>query len=314
MSVLRLAPACKDYVWGGDRLVREYNKRIIGDRLAESWELSCHPAGESIIADGEAAGMGLGKYLKKRKPHVLGTNCMRYGHFPIMVKLIDACENLSVQVHPPDSYALSHEGQYGKAEAWYVVDARPGAFLYCGLAREVSEEEFLCHVQDHTLQELLNPVEVQKGDVLFIEPGTIHAIGKGILVAEIQQSSSLTYRLYDYGRPDNQGRLRPLQIDKALAVAARKPPERRKSSVPHLVECRYFTVDKLYLDGGRMNCLKGTVGEDSFLHLLVLEGEGSIVCEGKQLRFRKGDSILFTADSGAYEITGACEGLMTYIP
>lgn len=314
MPVLRLIPAYKDYIWGGQRLVREYHKQYDGVRLAESWELSCHPDGKSVIAEGDGAGMELSEYLKRKNPGGLGTNCSRFKDFPILVKLIDADEDLSVQVHPSDSYALKHEGQYGKTEAWYVMDARPGAVVYCGLTREVTEEELQAHIENQTLMELLHPLDARRGDVVLVEPGTIHAIGGGILVAEIQQNSNLTYRMYDYGRMDGEGRKRPLQLDKALAVADRKPTFRGAGSAPHLAQCRYFTIDKLYLDGYRMRSMKGSVGEDTFQHLMVLEGEGEVICGGSRIYFSKGDSLLFTAGSGAYEISGNCEGLLTFIP
>ena len=194
MSVLKLKPSCKDYLWGGHRLVEEYGKEYDGEILAETWELSCHPDGPSTIVNGAYAGKTLEEYIEAEGKEVLGTNCRRFRDFPILTKFIDAKQDLSIQVHPDNRYALKNEGQYGKTEMWYVVDAGKEAFLYYGFKKEVSKEEFARRIQEDTLLEVLNAVPVQKGDVLFIESGTIHAIGKDILIAEIQQNSNVTYR------------------------------------------------------------------------------------------------------------------------
>ena len=188
MSVLKLKPSCKDYLWGGHRLVDEYGKDYDGDILAETWELSCHPDGPSRIVNGSYAGMTLEEYIEAAGKEVLGTNCRRFRDFPILIKFIDAKQNLSIQVHPDNRYALKNEGQYGKTEMWYVMDAGKDAFLYYGFKQEISKEEFARRIQEDTLLEVLNAVPVQKGDVLFIESGTIHAIGEDILIAEIQQN------------------------------------------------------------------------------------------------------------------------------
>ena len=206
MSILKLKPACKDYLWGGHRLVDEFHVDYDGPVCAEAWELSCHPDGPSVIENGPFAGKTLAEYIKAKGQQVLGTHCRRFREFPILTKFIDAKDNLSIQVHPGNRYALSHEGQYGKTEMWYVIDAEPGAFLYYGFKKEISKEEFRERIENNTLLEVLNAVPVKKGDALFIESGTIHAIGKGILIAEIQQNSNVTYRVYDYGRVGKIGR------------------------------------------------------------------------------------------------------------
>jgi len=185
MAVLKLKPACKDYLWGGTRLMKEFGKAFAGERLAETWELSCHPDGPSIVENGPYAGSTLNEYILMEGRKVTGTKSCQYEQFPILIKFIDAREDLSIQVHPGDSFALEHEGQYGKTEMWYIVDCEEGAGLYYGFSREVSAEEFAQRIENKTLLEVLNKVEVQKGDVLFIEPGTIHAIGAGNVIAEI---------------------------------------------------------------------------------------------------------------------------------
>lgn len=313
MAVLKLVPTCKDYLWGGHRLVEEYGKKYDGEVLAESWELSCHPDGPSRIANGVYAGKTLKEYIEKEGKEVLGTHCRRFRDFPILIKFIDAKDNLSIQVHPDNRYALKNEGQYGKTEMWYVMDAGKEAFLYYGFKQEVSLGEFEKRIKEDTLLEVLNAVPVKKGDVLFIESGTIHAIGKDILIAEIQQNSNVTYRVYDYGRVGKDGQKRDLHIEKALAVTNRVPILKDGSSYPHVADCDYFTVDKLNLDGKVMRGMEGYASEESFVSILVLDGKGFITSEGEKLEFTKGDSLFISAGSGEYRITGTCDALVTTI-
>ena len=208
MAVLKLQAPTKDYLWGGNRLVDEFGKRPAGDVTAESWELSCYPGCESVIENGEFAGKTLTDYINEKGKNVLGKNCEKFRDFPILIKLIDARKDLSLQVHPSDDYALKKEGQYGKTEMWYIIDAKDNAFLYYGFKREISKEEFRKRIENQTLTEVLNAYPVSKGDVVFIEADTLHAIGEGILLAEIQENSDITYRVYDYGRRDKNGNLR----------------------------------------------------------------------------------------------------------
>ena len=171
MSILKLKPSCKDYLWGGHRLAEEYGVEYDGDILAEAWELSCHPDGPSYITNGKYAGKTLEEFIEAEGKEVLGTHCRRFRDFPILTKFIDAKQNLSIQVHPNNRYALKNEGQYGKTEMWYIMDAEPGAFLYYGFKEEISKEEFAKRIEEDTLLDVLNAVPVQKGDVLFIESG-----------------------------------------------------------------------------------------------------------------------------------------------
>ena len=313
MAVLKLTPSYKDYLWGGNKLKSDFHKTFDGDVLAESWELSCHVDGKSIVAEGPFAGKSLQEYVEWEGKKVLGKNCMQFQNFPILIKFIDAKDNLSIQVHPSDEYALSNEGQYGKTEMWYVVDCSEEAFLYYGFKEQIDLDEFERRIQEDTLLEVLKEVPVKKGDVFFIEAGTIHAIGKDIVIAEIQQNSNVTYRVYDYGRVGLDGKKRDLHIEKALAVTNRDPKVRVESFEPHLGTCKYFTVDKMILDGRFMQKMTGKVDGDSFLHILILEGYGSIVSDG-ETKFSKGDSILLTAATGEFEISGCCEALLTTIP
>lgn len=313
MSILKLKPSCKDYIWGGQRLAKEYGKECGGDVLAESWELSCHPDGPSTIINGVHAGKTLRQYIEEQGKTVLGEHCERFEDFPILIKFIDAADNLSIQVHPDNRYALQNEGQYGKTEMWYVMDAGEDAFLYYGFRKEINREEFEKRIKEDTLLEALNAVPVRKGDVFFIESGTIHAIGKDILIAEIQQNSNVTYRVYDYGRVGKDGKKRELHIDKALAVTNRAPIVKDSSNYPHVADCDYFTVDKLNLDGKVMKKMEGFVSEASFESVLILDGAGVISNQGESLSYQKGDSFFLPAGSALYQIEGACDALITTI-
>lgn len=313
MKLEKLSPAFKDYLWGGTKLRDVYGKPCDFDKVAESWELSTHPAGESTIAGGEYDGLPLSQYFEKAGKEVLGKNAQAFENFPVLIKFIDAKDPLSIQVHPSDEYALQVEGEYGKTEMWYVMDADEGAFLYHGFEKEISREEFAKRIEEDTLLEVLHKVPVHKGDVLFIEAGTIHAIGKGILVAEIQQNSNVTYRVYDYGRIGKDGKRRELHVDKALDVTKRAPVVKDASHYPHIADCDYFTVDKLNLNGGTMETMSGYVSDASFLSFLVLDGEGTITCGEETVDYKKGDSIFLPAGSGAYTVKGMCDALITTI-
>lgn len=311
MAIVKLRPSCKDYLWGGQKLKKDFHKEYEGDILAETWELSCHKDGPSYIADGEYAGATLEEYIVMEGKKILGRHAGKFHQFPILIKFIDAAQDLSVQVHPCDEFALKNEHQYGKMEMWYVVDCEEGASLYYGFSREVSKEELKERIRNKTLLEVLNKVYVQKGDVMFIEPGTIHAIGKGCVIAEIQQNSNVTYRVYDYGRKDKDGRERDLHIEKALQVTNLVPIRRRKTFEPHLAECEYFTVDKLVLDGSVMRSMSGVLDKSTFVSVLAVAGEGQVHAGNETVAFRKGDSVFLTADTGNYEIEGKCEALIT---
>lgn len=205
MHPLILIPTIKDYIWGGIKLREEFGKESKLEKLAESWELSCHKDGESVIANGEYKGRTLSEYLAE-KPQAKGENCKKFENFPVLIKLIDARDNLSVQVHPDNEYAQRVEGEYGKTEMWYIVDCEDNAELIYGFKEEITKDEFRYAIENNTLLEKTNSVSVKKGDVFFIKSGTLHAIGKGILIAEIQQNSNTTYRVYDYGRIGADGK------------------------------------------------------------------------------------------------------------
>ena len=294
MNILKLTPSCKDYLWGGSRLRSDFGIKSDLNPLAEAWVLSCHPDGPSYLADGTT----LADYVTAH-PGCLGTDCEKFEQFPILTKFIDAKNNLSIQVHPSNEYALEHEHQYGKTEMWYVLDCEPGAFLYYGFDHEISREELEERIRNNTLTEVLNAVPVKKGDCLFIPSGTLHAIRKGIVVAEIQQNSNVTYRIYDYGRKGADGKPRQLHIPQALDVTERKPPVAHDFH-GHLAQCDYFTVDAV--EGS----FKDICDDVSFTSLLILEGEGTLTetATGESLPIRKGESLFVPAGTGAYTVSG----------
>ena len=300
MEIFKLIPAYKDNLWGGTKLKTEWNKKTDLPVVAESWELSCHDAGLSVIENGTFAGKTLKSVLT---PAMLGKNAAHFPFFPVLIKLIDAKDNLSVQVHPSDDYALKNEGEYGKTEMWYVVDAEPGAGLYCGLKQDLTEAEFRKKIADKTLVEALQFFPVKPGDAFFIPSGTVHAIGAGVTICEIQQNSNLTYRVYDYGRVDKKtGKERELHVEKALKVADltvyrdRIVPKEERAGVSLLASCNYFTVRRLAQPAAGAV----TADENSFLSLTALSGAGTIA----GLPYRKGDTFFLPAGFGKAEITG----------
>ena len=308
---VKLTPAFKDYLWGGERLKTEFYKQTDLTPLAESWELSAHKDGQSVVAEGACAGMTLTAYLDAMGKDALGTACEKYDYFPLLIKLIDAKGDLSVQVHPSDAYALEHEGEYGKTEMWYILDCEEGAALYYGFREDTTREEYESAIKEGRLTDILNRVPVKRGDVFFIPAGTVHAIGAGILICEIQQNSNTTYRVYDYNRRDKDGNLRPLHVEKALAVSdLRKSPA--LPAIPEgedvlLSECGYFEVRRLRFGGN------GTVtaAPESFTALTVTEGEGTLSDGENTLSFRKGDTLFIPAQQASFTVTGACEMILS---
>lgn len=298
METIKLTPACKDYLWGGEKLRQDYGIQSQLHPLAEAWVLSCHPDGPSVVATGPLAGKTLPEYIQEKGPGCLGAGCEKFTDFPILAKFIDAKGDLSIQVHPSNEYALAHEHQFGKTEMWYVLDCEPGATLYYGFQHQISREEFQQRIQNNTLTEVLNAVPVEKGDLFFIPAGTLHAIRKGIVVAEIQQNSNVTYRIYDYGRVGTDGKPRQLHIQQALEVTQRTPPQPDPDFHGHLAQCPYFTVDVME---GRftLDC-----GPESFVSVLVLEGTGALWEGDESMSLRKGESLFIPAGAGQCRLEG----------
>ncbi|WP_028520803.1 type I phosphomannose isomerase catalytic subunit [Ruminococcus flavefaciens] len=317
MRPFYLKAPVKDYIWGGTRLRTLFGKEG-GERLAESWELSCHPDGECYISGGEFDGMKLSDFVKEH-PEAVGYGFKSGDSFPVLVKLIDAKNDLSVQVHPDDEYAHKYENDNGKTEMWYVIDAAPDSELIYGFNEELSKEDFRKAIEDNTLMEKLRRVPVKQGDVFFIEPGTLHAIGKGILIAEIQQSSNVTYRVYDYGRLGADGKPRPLHIEKALEVTNTKPldPERPVYGLELdgvvtqlLADCKYFNVNRHRL----IKELELYADKNSFAHVLMIGGSGGeLVADNYRLELTMGSSVFVPAGTGAFAIKGNCDVIVTTI-
>lgn len=307
MAILKLKPHCVDAIWGGDRLRRDYGIEYDGPNLAEAWMLSCHPDGPSQIENGEYSGQTLTEYIRREGRQVLGDFGMMFSTFPILIKYIDAKQDLSIQVHPSNYYAIEHEGQPGKTEMWYILDAEPDAYLYLGFECEITSEEFASRIADDTLYEVLHKQYIQKGECYFIPPGTIHAIGKGVLVAEIQQNSNVTYRVCDYGRLGADGKPRTLHVEQAKAVTKLCPANMEFDFGKHMVRCGYFTVDD------KIGTQDGICGDESFTSILVLDGNGSIRCQKEEVLIKKGESIFLPARSGRYKITGNCHYLCTQV-
>ena len=308
---MKLEAPLKDYLWGGTRLKDEYGKKTNLDKVAESWELACHKDGKSKIVNGEAAGLFLEDWLAGQDKSVLGTNAASFPYFPLLIKLIDAKGDLSVQVHPDNDYAMRVEGEYGKTEMWYIVDCEPGASLLYGFKEKISKEEFERRIADNTLLEVCNRVPVKKSDVFFIDSGTLHAIGKGILICEIQQNSNTTYRIYDYGRVGKDGKPRELHVKKAIDVTKLEPPTKPTTALAKidiipgldmklLAECEYFTAYHATLKGEAS--LKA--GSESFQTFTVLSGSLKLTSGDTVLDFYKGESVFIPAGLGIYTLTG----------
>lgn len=311
LEPMLLKPVGKDYLWGGTRLRGEYNKKIDMTPLAETWECSVHPDGPSTIANGHHKGRTLDEVLKEH-PEYTGRKAIN-GELPVLVKFIDAKKDLSVQVHPDDEYARKHEGQNGKTEMWYVLDAEPGATLVHGFAHPVTGELLRDAIEKGELSKHLQKVSVHKGDVFYIPAGTVHAIGAGVLIAEIQESSNVTYRVYDYDRVDKDGKKRELHFDKAVKVMDMQPGEivkQKPRSVRYYPGCSRETLCICkYFDTERIQVTKGfsfTVRQDSFQLLLCLEGRGGLETDSfhKPLLFKKGDCIFLPAGLGRNYVIG----------
>lgn len=319
-NLYHLKPAYKDYLWGGNRLVEIFGKESPYDITAESWELSAHPDGQSLISGGEFDGMAFSDFVKEYGAMVCGWKSSTFDRFPILIKFIDATNALSIQVHPFDDYAFVNENEFGKNEMWYVMDAKPDAFLYCGFSQSVTKEEIKERIENNTITDVLNKVKVKKGDVLFIPAGTIHAIGEGLLICEIQQNSNSTYRVYDYARRDKDGNLRPLHVEKALDVLSddvyeqtayglEAPVKEGTTTKQKLCLCKYFECTKyeitdktsIYMD------------DSSFVSVVILSGKAKITCQDEMVGAKAGDSFFVSAGRKVLHIEGNCEFILTNI-
>lgn len=327
-----LGPEGKDYIWGGRRLIDSFSKKTEMETLAETWELSTHEDGKSRILSGEHKGRLLNDVLKEF-PEYAGTHpvsvypgseagkrALAEGLLPVLVKLIDADKDLSVQVHPDDDYAnINENGSLGKSEMWYVIDADKDAEIVYGFKEALTRDKLRESIEKGTIEKYLNYVKVHKNDVFFIPAGTVHAIGKGILIAEVQESSNLTYRLYDYDRTDKSGKKRELHIDKALEVTdfgvrcELKQPMRvlkykRGYASELLAACKYFITERILINTEKNKEMSDIQSDEtSFILLLCYSGCGTIFGEDTSINFFKGDSVFIPASSIPLKIHGRAE-------
>ena len=315
LKPIKLKPIFKEIIWGGNRLKTEYNKESDLNNIAESWELTVRPDGMNTIIGGEFDSYTLENYIKENGDCVVSNKKQPF--FPLLIKFIDAQDNLSVQVHPDDAYGLSHANSLGKTEMWYIIDAKPGAQLVYGLKEGVTNNEFAQAIEDGNVEEKLNYVDVKKGDVFFIPSGLVHAIGSGILLAEIQQNSNITYRVYDYNRIGKDGKPRELHINDALNVIVNRNETeidkiRFSTNVKNnntLACCEYFNVEKYNIYGTS----QFSTNAESFASLLCLDGTGEIIYNDNHYPFLKGDSYFVPANLGNFSISGNLEIIISKI-
>jgi len=311
-------PFLRETLWGGHRLETDFAKKPDPSlqNVAESWEVSTHPSGQSHIADGSFAGDSFSDYLAAMGPSVISSQA-KDTNFPLIIKYIDAMDNLSIQVHPGKGYAGPGPNATGKTEMWYVVDALPGSKLYYGVKQITDLATFKAHIESDTVPDILREVTVKPGDVFFLPPGTLHGIGKGILIAEIQQACDLTYRVCDYGRVDFNGKKRPLHIKDALNVSHLAPTPDTIPAAPEalargnqrqtLVRSDYFTVERLHLQASYQD----HVPAKTFHVLMCLDGSFSLTHDQIIYTYTKGETAYLPAKMGDYTLDGHATILKT---
>lgn len=317
--MIKLKSVYQEYIWGGSK-IHELLHKDTGTlpRVAESWEVSTHPAGKSIVENGAFRGKTLNEYFDQIGWGTAGRYAARNHQLPILIKYIDAKENLSIQVHPNDKYARKHEGDNGKNEMWFVLAADEGAFIYLGFSRDVTKEEIKRRIADNTLEEVLNRVEVKPNEAFYIPAGTVHAIGAGCLICEVQQTSNVTYRIYDYGRTDENGKPRELHVKKALDVL-----DYRRTEIVDLKRRDTMSMER-YIDGmfgrnGKCTLLKYEAEGDLTIllpvsHLtfaLVIDGSGKLYAGDSEEAFERGDTWMI--HGRATRVSGKCKVLFVAI-
>ena len=313
--LVRLLPAFKDYLWGGTKLRDVYGMKCDYDIIAEGWMMSAHPAGQSIVGSGCCRGLHFGDYVRGIGKEALGWKCSPLQNFPMLVKFIDARQNLSIQVHPDDDYALERENEYGKNEMWYVMAAEPGAGLYVGFNRDVTREEVARRIADDTIEEILNFYPTKPGDVFYIPAGTVHAIGAGNLICEIQQSSNCTYRLYDYNRRDKYGNTRELHLEKALDVLNFNryvPADLGGSRLDEgtvIARCKYFEATVYDVK----NETRIPMDDSKFTSVICMQGHGRLSFCGMSLDVKAGDSVFVPARDGILSADGEMTLILSHV-
>lgn len=314
---LQFEPILKERIWGGEKLKTVLNKSIASNITGESWELSTVEGDVSVVANGELKGKSLTELIEKLPNEILGTAVYaRFGNqFPLLFKYLDAREDLSIQVHPNDKLAKERHNSFGKTEMWYVMQADADARIIVGFKEDSSKEEYVENLNNKTLVSILDDVKAKAGDVFFLETGTVHAIGAGLVVAEIQQTSDITYRLYDFDRVDVQGNTRELHVDLALdainynKVDTHKKYETASNKSNAVVDCPYFTTNFIPLDG----TIEGNKNGNSFTVYMCIDGAFEIRYENVTYQYKKGDTVLIPAAMRNYVLNGSASILEVYI-
>ena len=314
---LQFDPILKERIWGGEKLKTVLNKPITSQITGESWELSTVEGDVSIVSNGVLKGKSLTELIENHPEEVLGTAVYKkFGkQFPLLFKYLDAKTDLSIQVHPNDELAKVRHNSFGKTEMWYIMQADENARIIVGFKEKSNAKEYVAHLENKTLLDLLEEVNVKTGDVFFLETGTVHAIGAGLVVAEIQQTSDITYRLYDFDRVDADGNLRELHIDLALdainydKVETHKTYSKETNKSNEMVNCPYFTTNYLPLDG----TIKVSKNSDSFTVYMCTEGAFQLEYNQITYNYKKGDTVLIPATLTNYNLTGTAILLEIYI-
>jgi len=314
---LQFEPILKERIWGGTKLKTQLNKPSTSDITGESWELSTVKGDVSVVADGDLKGKDLNAVIAQYPEELLGTEVYkRFGkEFPLLFKYLDAREDLSIQVHPNDELAKKRHNSFGKTEMWYVMQADPKSRLIVGFKEQSNPDAYLQHLESKTLLSILDTVAVKRGDVFFLETGTVHAIGAGLVIAEIQQTSDITYRLYDFDRKDAEGNTRELHVELALdainydKVEAKRQYSKKENQSNTMVDCRYFTTNFIPLEGK----LEMNKNGSSFTVFMCTEGAFEIAWQGETYAYRKGDTVLIPAAVKEFELIGSATLLEIYI-
>ena len=315
----KFEPQLKQTLWGGDKIIPFKHLDAPMEHVGESWEISGVKGNETIVANGSDKGKSLNQLVREQKGLLVGEeNYLRFGdEFPLLIKFIDACQDLSIQVHPDDETAHRQGKSHGKTEMWYVLPSAPEAQLYIGLKEQITPEDYEKKVENDAITDALARYEVHEGDVFFIPAGRIHAIGKGCFVAEIQQTSDVTYRIYDFKRKDKDGNYRELHtkeaaesIDFTMLDNYRTDYGAKKDEGVQVVNCPYFTTavydltQPMTLDYSEL---------DSFVILIAVKGEGKLICNGEEMSFQMGDTVLLPATTTEVKVVGTLKFLETFV-
>jgi mannose-6-phosphate isomerase len=314
---LQFSPILKERIWGGEKLKTILNKPITSKITGESWELSTVEGDVSVVANGELAGKSLNDLIDSNPEGLLGTAVYkRFGkQFPLLFKYLDAREDLSIQVHPDDELAKKRHNSFGKTEMWYVLQADTDSKLIVGFKEDSNADEYVENLKNKTLLSILDNVKVEVGDVFFLETGTVHAIGAGLVIAEIQQTSDITYRLYDFDRVDAAGNERELHVDLALdainynKIDTSKKYNKKPNLSNSMVDCPYFTTNYLPLDGK----IEVNKSGNSFTVYMCVDGSFELEYENEKFKYLKGDTILLPAALKAFVLSGKASILEIYI-